>query len=73
MKNLVSKLFGGLAIAALVVGSFSTSSINAQPATMNSVTVEDVKVEEMAAADWYVVCGSRWCAVVADEPADSIN
>ncbi|MDF1695520.1 MAG: hypothetical protein P1U56_06795 [Saprospiraceae bacterium] len=70
MKNLVSKLFGGLAVAAFVFGSFTSTDINAQPVTMSDLTIEDVKVEEVAAADWYALCGSDWCLVVKDSSID---
>ncbi|WP_299617569.1 hypothetical protein [uncultured Tenacibaculum sp.] len=38
MKNLVSKLIGGLALTALTIGSFTTTA-NAQPVDMNEVSI----------------------------------
>lgn len=64
MKNLSSKLFGGLAAAALVLGSFATSSVQAEPVDVNEITVQDVRAEEIADAGGYFICGSGWCAVV---------
>ena len=66
MKNLVSKLIGGLAVATLVIGSFSST------ATANTVSMDQVKVnatselteaQEMMASEWvvtrnFVVVGS---------------
>jgi len=63
MKNLVSKLFGGLAIAAFVFGSFTTSSVQAAT-TVDNLQVQDVNVEEVAVADWYVIIGSEYALVV---------
>ena len=71
MKNLVSKLFGGLAIAAFVFGSFAMTNVQAEPVSINDITIEDINVEAVAVADWYVTCGSGWCIVVKDTaPAD---
>ena len=64
MRNLSSKLFGGLAAAALVLGSFATSSVQAESVDVNEITVQDVQADAIAEAGGYFVCGSGWCAVV---------
>ena len=65
MKNLVSKLIGGLAVATLVIASFS-STVNAQPVSMDEVEVtatqELTEAQAMMASEWiitrnYVVVG----------------
>lgn len=64
MKNLSSKLFGGLAVAALVIGSFATSNAEVQTVTVNDLTIEDVNAQELDyTSDIFVACGSKWCAI----------
>ena len=57
MKNLVSKLIGGLAVATLVIGSFS-STANAQPVSIDEVEVtatqELTEAQAMIASEWIV-------------------
>ncbi len=57
MKNLVSKLVGGLAVATLVIGSFS-STANAQPVSIDEVEVtatqELTEAQAMIASEWIV-------------------
>ncbi|WP_130734727.1 hypothetical protein [Flavobacterium sp. J27] len=57
MKNLVSKLVGGLAVATLVIGSFS-STVNAQAVSMDEVeitaTQELTEAQTMMASEWVI-------------------
>ncbi|WP_442265277.1 hypothetical protein ACSIGC_13180 [Tenacibaculum sp. ZS6-P6] len=54
MKNLVSKLIGGIALTALVIGSLTTT-VNAQPVDMNDVNINTAESFEAFVAekeDW---------------------
>ena len=53
MKNTISKLAGGLAVVALIIGSF-TSTANAQEVSMDEVQITEVGNLEVVAkkADW---------------------
>ena len=57
MKNLVSKVIGGLAVATIVIGSFS-STANAQAVSMDEVEVtatqELTEAQAMMASEWII-------------------
>ncbi|WP_299677570.1 hypothetical protein [uncultured Tenacibaculum sp.] len=76
MKNLVSKLIGGIALTALVIGSVTTT-VNAQPVDMNDVNINTAESFEAFAAaekeEWtfisrdFVYKGSKETAAPADK------
>lgn len=57
MKNLISKVIGGLAVVTLVIVSFS-STVNAQPVSMDQVEIttsqELTEAQAMMQSEWVI-------------------
>ena len=70
MKNFSSKLFGGLTAIAFVVGTFSMTSIEAAPVSLNDVQIEETcEMNSAEFADVWIICDNFVfkCTTPADQ------